>query len=95
MFRKKCPQLHYCLSIFTIENQLDLAQIRAIVEQALVVHPTLADEIAAAFVDESVCWKQVLDDPELGEIYPAESEEAAREFAQQMLDPLTDRLLVN
>jgi len=85
MFNKKYPLLWYYLSLFTLENGLDLKQIRGIVRNALASKPALADEIEAAFADDTVHWRDTLCDPQLGEIYPTDSETSARAYAQQML----------
>ena len=42
-------------------------------------------EPAAALFDDSVCWRAVLDEPDLGEIYPTDSENLALQYAHQML----------
>jgi hypothetical protein len=85
MFRQEYPLLSYYLSLFALRNGLDLQQIRRIVQNAIASKPALLDEINAAFSDDSVSWRQVLDDPQLGEIYPTDSEDLARAYARQML----------
>jgi hypothetical protein len=84
MFHHKYPLLCHYLSLFTLENGLDLQQIRGIVINAAVSQPNFADEINAAFSDDSVSWRKILDDPQLGEIYSTDSEASARAYARQM-----------
>jgi hypothetical protein len=87
MFKDKYPLLHHYLSQFTLDSGLDLVQIKGIVRRGIASQSSLADEITAALADESVSWKQVLNDPATGEGFAMESEESARAFARQMLEP--------
>lgn len=84
MIREKYPLLHHYLTLFTIENGLDLEQIRGIILDAKAAKPELGVEIDTALADSSLSWQAILDDPNVGEIYSTESEESAFQYARQM-----------
>ena len=47
--------------------------------------PELRREIDFAIADDLLCWRELLNSAELGEIYPTDSEALARSYARQML----------
>lgn len=85
MFSDRYPLLANILKICSLENGLDLTQIRGIVRNQVRATPKLAEEIEAAFSNHSLSWRELLDSPELGEIYPADNELLARSYAEQLL----------
>ena len=80
MFRDSYPKLFYYLSVFTIDSQLDVNQMRSIVARGKKNDPQLAKEIIDATHDESICWHELLKAPEIGDVLDTESEELAYDY---------------
>jgi len=76
-FKDVYPRVCHYLSIFSLENGLDFQQIKAVGTNSFNKDIALREELCAALSDDSVCWKDILVDPEIGEIDEAFSEEDA------------------
>lgn len=78
-------QLLNVVSIGLTENEM-----QGLVKREAERHSALNLEIISSFQTPNFSWMEILNHPEIGEVYEAETEEEARDFAKEMfLKPAT------
>lgn len=87
-YSQKFPNLTHLLDVASIgltENEL-----KGLVKRETERHSALRLEIISSFEAPSFSWWEILNHPDVGEVYEAETDEEAREFAIKMfLKPAT------
>lgn len=85
---KLYPLLSKELKFLTVENGLSESQFKVLLNRGLEENPDLRHEIIRSFDDDEFSWMDILNHAEIGEVYEAEAEEDARNFAAAMfLEP--------
>ena len=78
------PLLTAELRFHVTDNDLSKDQSQYLLNRSLEENPDLAPEIVRSFEDPEFSWMEILIHPDVGEVYEAETEEEAREFAAEM-----------
>ncbi|MEO1615998.1 MAG: hypothetical protein AAFV88_09130 [Planctomycetota bacterium] len=80
------PSLENILSsLFSVQTGLEDDDASAAFRRALASSPKLEAEIRAAFADPSISWTKLLFNDDY-EVYEADSEQDARQFASEILE---------
>ena len=81
-YSQKFPNLTHLLKVVSIG--LTETELKGLVKREAERHSALKLEIIRSFEARDFSWMEILNYPEIGEVYEAETEEEAREFAAEM-----------